>query len=280
MVTGLDEFTKEHEYLICVDSDGCAMDTMNCKHLQCFGPCMVAEFGLDARRAEWLARWNEINLYSMTRGINRFKALALILEEADAGGTKIDGVQELRSWTDTAPELSEKTAEAMYAKTGQPIFAKALAWSRAVNKAIAALPKTQVAAFPGAAQALAAAHGGADVAVVSSANREAVAEEWIRCGLADSVDVILCQDVGSKKACIEALMRKGFAEDRILMVGDAPGDLKAAFDNGVYFYPILVNHEKESWQTFVDTACPAFLSGCYGGEQATYSARFEENLKK
>ena len=55
MVTGLDEFTKEHEYLICVDSDGCAMDTMNCKHLQCFGPCMVAEFGLDARRAEW--RW-------------------------------------------------------------------------------------------------------------------------------------------------------------------------------------------------------------------------------
>ena len=50
MVTGLDEFTKEHEYLICVDSDGCAMDTMNCKHLQCFGPCMVAEFGLDARR--------------------------------------------------------------------------------------------------------------------------------------------------------------------------------------------------------------------------------------
>ena len=154
MVTGLDEFTKEHEYLICVDSDGCAMDTMNCKHLQCFGPCMVAEFGLDARRAEWLARWNEINLYSMTRGINRFKALALILEEADAGGTKIDGVQDLRSWTDTAPELSEKTAEAMYAKTGQPIFAKALAWSRAVNKAIAALPKTQVAAFPGAAQAL------------------------------------------------------------------------------------------------------------------------------
>ena len=103
MVTGLDEFTKEHEYLICVDSDGCAMDTMNCKHLQCFGPCMVAEFGLDARRAEWLARWNEINLYSVTRGINRFKALALILEEADAGGTKIDGVQDLRSWTDTAP---------------------------------------------------------------------------------------------------------------------------------------------------------------------------------
>lgn len=81
-----------------------------------------------ARRAEWLARWNEINLYSMTRGINRFKALALILEEADAGGTKIDGVQDLRSWTDTAPELSEKTAETMYAKTGNRFLPRRLAW--------------------------------------------------------------------------------------------------------------------------------------------------------
>lgn len=222
MVTGLDTFEKKHEYLICVDSDGCAMDTMNCKHVQCFGPCMVAEFGLDARRMEWLNRWNEINLYSMTRGINRFKALALILEEVNAGGTKIDDVQELRNWTETASELSEKAAEAMYKKTGKMIFARALAWSRAVNKAIAALPKTQVSAFPGAAQALATAHCGADVAVVSSANREAVAEEWSRCGLADSVDVILCQDVGSKKACIAALMQKGYAADHILMVGDAP----------------------------------------------------------
>lgn len=23
---------KEHDYLICIDSDGCAMDTMNSKH--------------------------------------------------------------------------------------------------------------------------------------------------------------------------------------------------------------------------------------------------------
>lgn len=279
MVTDLAAFAKRHEYLICVDSDGCAMDTMNCKHLQCFGPCMVAEFGLEPWRDALLARWNEINLYSMTRGINRFKALALLLGEEDASLCRIPDADALRRWADTAPELSERAAEEMYRQTGKEIFARALAWSRAVNRAIAALPKTAVGAFPGAAQALRAAHAGADVAVVSSANREAVAEEWQRCGLAESVDVILCQDVGSKKACIAALQKKGYAPDHILMVGDAPGDRKAAFDNGAYFYPILVRHEPESWQTFEHQAAPLFLSGGYGTQQAAYSSQFEENLK-
>ena len=70
-----DTFEKKHDYLVCVDSDGCVMDTMNCKHFHCFGPCMVDEWELDAWREEILDRWNVINLFSMTRGINRFKGL-------------------------------------------------------------------------------------------------------------------------------------------------------------------------------------------------------------
>jgi len=42
-----DTFEKKHDYLVCVDSDGCAMDTMNCKHIHCFGPCMVTEWALE-----------------------------------------------------------------------------------------------------------------------------------------------------------------------------------------------------------------------------------------
>ena len=70
-----DSFERKHDYLVCVDSDGCVMDTMNCKHFHCFGPCMVAEWGLEEWQDEILARWNVINLFSMTRGINRFKGL-------------------------------------------------------------------------------------------------------------------------------------------------------------------------------------------------------------
>ena len=34
----LDQYTKQKDFLICVDSDGCAMDTMDIKHFRCFGP--------------------------------------------------------------------------------------------------------------------------------------------------------------------------------------------------------------------------------------------------
>ena len=75
----LAEFTPRHDFLICVDSDGCAVDTMDVKHKRCFGPCMVAEWGLQQWETPILERWNEINLYTMTRGINRFKGLAMAL---------------------------------------------------------------------------------------------------------------------------------------------------------------------------------------------------------
>jgi len=98
-----DTFTKKHDYLVCVDSDGCAMDTMDCKHFHCFGPCMVTEWGLEEWREPILFRWNEVNLYQMTRGINRFKALAICLKEISEEYTPIEGIEVLVHWADTAP---------------------------------------------------------------------------------------------------------------------------------------------------------------------------------
>ena len=80
MQANLEQYRKEKEYLICVDSDGCAMDTMDIKHIRCFGPCMVDEWGLLEWKDAILKRWNDINLYTMTRGINRFKGLAMELK--------------------------------------------------------------------------------------------------------------------------------------------------------------------------------------------------------
>ena len=42
----LEQFTRKKDFLICVDSDGCAMDTMDIKHFRCFGPCLVEEWNL------------------------------------------------------------------------------------------------------------------------------------------------------------------------------------------------------------------------------------------
>lgn len=274
----LQAFVKQKDYLICVDSDGCAMDTMDIKHFRCFGPCMVEEWGLEEWAKPILNRWNAINLYSGTRGINRFKGLAMALTEIDKVYCPIEGVSELAAWAEHAPELSNQ-AIAEAAKTAKgPCLAKALSWSKKVNAAIDALPEADKKPFAGVAEGLAAAHKLADVAIVSSANREAVEEEWTRCGLLSSVDLLCCQDSGSKAACIAQLKAKGYAADHILMVGDAPGDRAAAEKNGVYFYPILARHEADSWADFASKALPALLSDSYAPFGEKMVLHFEKNL--
>ena len=277
-MTDLQHFVKNREYLVCVDSDGCAMDTMDIKHFRCFGPCMVEEWGLEEWAQPILARWNEINLYTMTRGVNRFKGLAMALDEINAQYTAIEGLDELKALAASAPELSNGALEKALPAAQGPCLAKALSWSKKVNAAINALPESEKKPFDGAAAGLAAAHAAADVAVVSSANREAVEEEWARCGLLGSVDVLCCQDAGSKAACIAQLKAKGYAPDHILMVGDAPGDKAAAEKNGVWFYPILVRHEAESWAELVSTALARLTSGAYAPYGETLAEKFLANL--
>ena len=280
MANTLTSFVKQKDYLVCVDSDGCAMDTMDVKHFNCFGPCMVDEWNLGQWREAILARWNEVNLYTMTRGINRFKGLALALNEIHAQYAPIEDLEALTAWVETSPELSNAALErAIAAQPGHVSLEKALKWSQAVNAAITALPEEDILPYPGAKEALAFAHERADVAIVSSANLGAVLDEWTRHGLIEHTDIVLAQDAGSKAFCIGELLKKGYAPDHILMCGDAPGDLHAAQKNGVFYYPILVRHEKESWQEFVDTAFEKLLSGDYAGPyQAQKIREFNKNL--
>lgn len=278
----LDLFVKKHDYLVCVDSDGCAMDTMNCKHFQCFGPRMVDEWQLDAWREPILRRWNEINLFQMTRGINRFKALAMALEEISAQYVRIPGVDALRRWADTAPALSNdgvrQAAEAAQDADARACLEKALVWSKAVNASITKLPEEVKIPFPGAKEGLAAAAQSADVAVVSSANRDAVEAEWAQHGLLTHTNIVLAQDCGSKSHCIAEMLQFGYAPDRVLMVGDAPGDCDAAEKNGVHFFPILVNREGESWTELRETALSRLLAGDYSAYGAEKKRQFLANL--
>ncbi len=277
-----DTFERKHDYLICVDSDGCVMDTMNCKHFHCFGPCMVDEWGLDEWRQEILDRWNVINLFSMTRGINRFKGLAMALGEINEKYKPIIGIKALQHWADTAPALSNDAVIQAAKEATDPdakwIFEKALSWSKTVNKAIVALPEELKVPYEGAKEGLAAAHSFADVAMVSSANRDAVEEEWGKFGLLEHTDIVLAQDVGSKAACIAAMLKFGYNADKVLMVGDAPGDCDAAEKNGVHYYPILVNHERASWEEAVAVAFTKLQSGDYAQYVAEKKKAFLQNL--
>ena len=280
MNTSLESFEKKKEYLICVDSDGCAMDTMDIKHIRCFGPCMVDEWELSQGGEAILKRWNDINLYTMTRGINRFKGLVKMLTEVNTEYCEIEDLASLEKWVEESDELSNPALKKAIEATDSICLKKALSWSQNVNESINQLPFEVKKPFEGVKEGLAHAHEYADVAIVSSANLQAVVEEWELYGLLDHVDVILAQNAGSKAYCIQELVKHGYDKEKVMMTGDAPGDHDAAKKNGVFYYPILVRHEKESWIEFKETAVSRLVDGTYGGEyQQKKVDEFLDNLK-
>lgn len=244
------------KYLLCVDSDGCAMDTMTVKHKKCFGPHIVQIYGLEQWKDAILKRWDDINLYESTRGINRFLGLCMILEEINKTYTTIDGLEEYRIWCKQTEAFSEdalthyiESCRKADRTQDMRCLIRALEWSRVVNRSIDALTDEEKVAFSGVKETLERIHSYADIAVVSSANEQAVREEWDRCDLLPHVDYICAQNVGTKTECIRMLLAKGYAPQNVVMVGDAVGDEEAAKANGVGYYPIVPGHEEECWGT-------------------------------
>lgn len=269
----------QDRFLVCVDSDGCAMDTMDRKHKACFGPLFVKEWGLETWQDQLLERWNHINLYSMSRGINRFLALGRVLEEVQRDCCPVEGLEELKLWLAQADRLSEAGLSEALERKDSPCLRRALAWSKQVNEAIAGIRDEEKQPFAGVKEGLMAAKEFAVLAVVSSANREAVMDEWKYWGLTEYVDEVLTQDMGSKAVCIHRLLEQGFKPQRVLMVGDAPGDLEAARKNGVHFFPILVGKEAESWARLREEGLARLQAGTYGEIEQGEIREFLWNLQ-
>ena len=76
----LRQFVKSHEFFIGIDSDGCAFDTMEVKHKECFIPNIIRFYRL-ATISKYVREVAEfLNLYSKWRGINRFPGLVLLMD--------------------------------------------------------------------------------------------------------------------------------------------------------------------------------------------------------
>ena len=280
-MNSLEKFKKKKDFLICIDSDGCAIDTMDIKHIKCFGPCMINQWNLEKWKSPILKRWNEVNLYTLTRGINRFKGLALALEEINERYIPVEGLNEFIGWTHSTKELSNESLEGQIKIQKQNItcLKKALDWSRAVNASINELKYEEKLPFDGVYIGIKEAKKFADVAIVSSANEQAVLEEWKKHGLLDNVDIVLTQNTGSKAYCISRLVEKGYDRNNVLMVGDAVGDLDSAKSNNILYYLILVKKENQSWSRFTNETLELFISNAYKGKyEEKVIKEFKENL--
>ena len=273
-------FTDKFKFIVCIDSDGCAMDTMDIKHIQFFGP-LAAEIFAIKDKIKFLEEWNRINLFSKTRGINRFKGLLLSLKFAEQNGESVEDYTVFQKWCDETLSLSNQSLEEAYATSLDPVLKKALEWSKAVNNGIESELKGKDRPFEGVKEALVVISQSAQIAIVSSANSEAVNSEWERHGLMQFVSEFFGQERGSKFAAIKEIKSQGFSPENILMIGDAPGDLEAAKQNGVHFYPILYGKEMESWSNLINGVLKEFLNNHYDDSkyQEIYSSHLEEAKK-
>ena len=121
--------------------------------------------------------------------------------------------------------------------------------------------------------------GKADLIVVSATPGEALVREWEEHDIARYVRVIAGQEMGTKAEHLTLAARGKYRSDHMLMIGDAPGDLKAARANEALFYPINPGQEDRSWRRFYEEGMHRFLGGTYaGGYEAGLIAEFEKLL--
>src|ERR1700758_1071014 len=71
----LRDFKPAKKFFIGLDSDGCVFDTMEIKHKECFAPMFIKHFHLQAASKYARQAWEFVNLYSKSRGANRYPAL-------------------------------------------------------------------------------------------------------------------------------------------------------------------------------------------------------------
>ena len=266
----LRDATPVHDVFVGVDSDGCAFDAMEIKHKECFTPATIRVWGLQA--VSTLARETAefVNLYSVHRGLNRWPALVRVLEllaarpEVAARGVDIPDPVRLREFLASGAPLSNDGLRSYAATHPDPELDRALAWTEAVDAAIAEMV-VGVPPFPGVREALAVMHEQADVMVVSATPLAALEREWGEHGLTDHVDVVAGQEMGTKAQHLAQAAKGRYADDRILLVGDAPGDRDAAASQGVAFFPIKPGHEAESWRVLREEAFGRVLAGTYRG---------------
>ncbi len=273
----LKDFKPKYDFFVGIDSDGCAFDTMGIKQRECFCPWMIAYFGLQpvaqaARECKDFA-----DLFSKTRGANRHKTTKRIIVEllpnhpmTKARGFTVPQYPHYFAWVDNPNSLlSNDGLKKAIDQAKDPEVKRelelALAWSERVNWAIGETVK-DMPPFPFVRESLEKMRPQADVIVVSATPGEALVREWEEHDIARYVEVIAGQEMGTKTQHLQYATKNRYEKNHILMIGDAPGDMKAARANNALFYPVNPGDEPKSWKRFHDEAFDKFINGEYAGD--------------
>jgi len=284
------DLKKSNDFFVGIDSDGCVFDTMGIKHRECFCPMLIAYFGLQpvahaARECKDFA-----DLYSKTRGANRHKTSVRILTEllpshpeVRERNFKVPAFPYYEQWVnDPQSLLSDNGLEQAIApapnEEARKEFRLVLTWRKRVNELIKEVVKG-IPPFPYVRESLEKIRRTADMIVCSQTPTEALVREWQEHGIQDYPAVIAAQEMGTKADQLKYASQGKYAENHVLMIGDAPGDLKAAQANRALFFPVNPGHETASWKRFYEEGFDRFIHGTFAGPyQNGLIAEFESYL--
>ncbi len=260
---------KAH-FLIGVDSDGTAFDSMNKKHIDAFIPAAMEIWQLHGEIADSFSEIEkEVNLFSSLRGINRFPGLLEVferLEKAFPDTKDLPDLTDLRQYIQSQSRYSPSTLGEWIQGHPSEELEKVLAWSYRADQ-LFAIACEDLMPFPGVQEALTCAAGSACIAVISSAAKDGLERDWKAGGLLTSVSILMSQEDGNKTNQLKKAMAQCAPDVQTLMIGDTNSDAVAAHEAGVRFYPIIPGHETDSWADFKQTILPMFLLKQYGKEK-------------
>jgi phosphoglycolate phosphatase-like HAD superfamily hydrolase len=283
-VSTLTEFQPKHEFFVGIDSDGCAFDAMEIKHKECFTPNTIKWWGLQPVSKYARETADFVNLYSTSRGLNRWIALVRVFdllrerEEVRARRATVPAGEKIKEFIASGYPLSDVGLREYAAEHPDPELDRALQWNDGVNAAIEDIVKG-VPPFPYVRESLQEMRGNVDLMVVSATPGEALEREWAEHDLAQYMNVIAGQEMGTKKQHLELAAKGKYPDHHILLIGDAPGDRDSAKAVDVLFYPINPGDEEISWRRFHDEALGKFLGGTYrGGYEDSLIVEFEALL--
>lgn len=279
----LKDFTPSKEFFIGIDSDGCIFDSMEIKHKECFAPMFIKHFELQAVSKYAREVWEFVNLYSKTRGANRFPALSRALNllpqrpQVTARNVKVPDTKALDEWIARETKLGNATLAAEV-KNGNKALEQIKRWSDAVNHAVEDIVKG-VPPFPLVRESLEKLTPKADAMCISQTPADALKREWAEHGIDKFARIIAGQEMGTKTEHLKFAAKDKYPPQRILMVGDAPGDFKAAKTNGALFFPIIPSREESSWERLFKEGLDRFFAGKYAGDyEAALVKEFDASL--
>jgi len=258
---------------------------MEIKHKECFIPNIIKHFHLQAVSKYAREAAEFVNLYSKWRGINRFPALVMLFDllqdwdKVQRRGVKIPDAPNLRAWIKQETKLGNPALEAYCKQHDHADMHQTLAWSKAVNASVADIVQGGLPPFPFVRESLEKAMAGADIMVCSQTPTEALVREWEEQDVAKYVFAICGQEMGTKGEHIHYAAEGRYENTRILMIGDAFGDLKAARANNALFFPVDPGDEDASWQRLFEEGLDRFFAGTYAGDyEASLIREFERYL--